>query len=92
MRELLTQPPPPTTHDPPSVPPQHIVVKTLIVSANFYEGWKDVDANSKKWFFGCIVISTIYPSLLIIDFAWYETHPGEVLVPWWITMFFDLSW
>jgi hypothetical protein len=71
---------------------QHIVVKTLIVAANFYEGWSHVAPKSKNWFLACLTISTIYPALLIIDFAYYEYNPGKVLIPWWITMFFDLSW
>jgi len=86
---------------------QHIVIKTMIVSANFYEAWDQVSPKSKKWFWGCWTVSTVYPALLIINFA-YASHQirkagieenelaglegFEPLIPWWITMFFDLSW
>jgi hypothetical protein len=82
---------------------QHIVIKTLIVSANFYEAWDHVSPRSKRWFIGCWTVSTIYPALLIVDFAYasYEFNGGMTatefeergpLIPWYVTMFFDLSW
>ena len=46
----------------------------------------------------CLFVTTVYPVLLIIDFAYYDYEISKGVadpsptIPWWITMFFDLGW
>lgn len=82
---------------------QHIIVKHLIVTANFYEAWQSTTVNSKRWFYFYSVITGAYPAMLIADFIFAEIkmrggmtdsefEARGPLIPWYITMFFDLSW
>ena len=74
---------------------QHIVMRMLITSANFFEA-PELSKRSKIWFWSCLFVTTVYPVLLMIDFAYYDyeisqgiTDPDPI-IPWWITMTFDL--
>ena len=83
---------------------QNIFIKHLVVTANFYEAWHRTAPAARRWFYFYSFITCIYPAMLLADFIYAEVMFRKYgmtedefllhgcLIPWYVTMFFDLSW
>ena len=76
---------------------QFIVVRWIIIAANFYEASKLTKPQLIFLLFYTL-ISVILPILYIVDFAGYDSNeeesgsPTSPFLPWELVAFFDLCW